>query len=142
MAKIKKATFNYLVAILRDYHYIDEHIKCRERELRYPHREEDINRDIKGNQAAHDANDNLMITIEQDRRLACLERNKRLITFELDEADLDTQTIIEELYMKHRPRYTMQGLLDSRKIYCSRTRAFELRDEFFRQLAMRFDLQI
>lgn len=142
MAKIKKATFNYLVAILRDYHYIDEHIKRREMELRYPHREGDINRDIKGNQATHDANDNLMITIEQDRRLACLERNKRLITIELDEADHDTQTIIEELYMKRRQLYTMQGLLDSRKIYCSRMTAFRLRDDFFQRLAARFNLDI
>ncbi|MBL1225386.1 transcriptional regulator [Enterococcus sp. BWR-S5] len=139
---MRKSTFNYIKDILADYPETDEHIRKREEELRYPYRESDINRDIKGTKASYDSQDNLMITIEQDKRLAALERNKRVIDNVLQGAGEDTMTIIFELYMKKYPRYTMQGLIDNNMVYCSRATAFTLRNEFFKEIALDLGLDI
>lgn len=139
---MRKSTFNYIKDILADYPETDEHIRKREEELRYPYRESDINRDIKGTKASYDSQDNLMITIEQDKRLAGLERNKRAVADTLEEFDEDTEVIIRELYMKKRPKYTMQGLVMNGLIYCSRRKAFDLRDDFFIEIASKLNLNM
>lgn len=142
MKILRTSTFNYIKDILADYYKTDEYIKQREDELRYPHRESDLNGDIKGTKASYDNQVNLMITIEQDRRLASLERNKRVISKALEEADNDTKVIIEELYMKRWQRYKIQGLVTNNLISVGRTKAFELRDKFFREIATDLDLDI
>lgn len=139
---LRTSTFNYIKDILADHYKTDEYIKQREDELRYPHRESDLNGDIKGTKASYDNQVNLMITIEQDRRLASLERNKRVISKALEEADNDTKVIIEELYMKRWQRYKIQGLVTNNLISVGRTKAFELRDKFFREIATDLDLDI
>lgn len=139
---MKTSTFNYIKDILADYYKIDEYIKKREEELRIPHRESDLNADIKGTRGTYDNQINLMITIEQDRRLTSLERNKRVVSQALDEASPDTKKIIEELYLKKRPTYTLQGLVDNRLVFCSRRTASDLRTAFFIEIAKELDLEI
>lgn len=139
---MRKSTFNYIKDILADYNKIDDYIKKREEELRYPHRETDLNGDIKGTRSSYDNHVNMMITIEQDRRLTSLERNKRVISNLLNEADEDTLTIIEELYIKKRPIYTLQGLIDNEMIFCSRRTASNLRTKFFEEVAKELNLEI
>lgn len=139
---MRTATFNYIKQILADYNHIDEHIKKREEELRAPFRESDVNSGIKSNYTKNDQNDRMLITIEQDRRLAALERNKRIVTNLLAESCADTQTIIRELYMKKRPEYTLQGLVENKKIYCSRSKAAKLRTVFFEEMAKKLDLNL
>ena len=73
---MKRSTFNYIKQILKDYSQIDDHIKRRMEELQYPHRPDDVNAGIKGN-GQSDSMANLMITIEQDRRLSALERTRK-----------------------------------------------------------------
>jgi len=131
---VKRSTFNYIKQILKDYSQIDDHIKRRMEELQYPHRPDDINAGIKGN-AQSDSMTNLMITIEQDRRLSALERNKKVVADNLSECGKDTETIITELYIKRYPRYHMDGLVENRLIECGRTKAFQLRDNFFENVA-------
>lgn len=131
---MKRSTFNYIKQILKDYSQVDDHIKKRMEELQYPHRPDDVNSGIKGN-AQSDNMANLMITIEQDRRLAALERNKKVVEDNLSECGQDTETIIKELYTSRYPRYTMDGLVKSNIIYCSRSQAFRLRDAFFDNIA-------
>lgn len=138
---MKRSTFNYIKDILRDYPNIDKYIKERELELRIPHRQTDLNADIKGNRIS-DSMTNMMITIEQDRRLSALERNKRVIEDNLQECDEDTRTIIEELYIKKYTQYTMDGLVQNGLIYCSRRKAFNLRDAFFENVARDLNLEI
>lgn len=139
---MRKSTFNYIKDILSDYYKIDDYIKQREQELRHPHQEEDLNGDIKGNKASYDDNINMLITIEQDKRLYNLERNKYVISNALDDHGTDTETIITELYLKRRPVYTMQGLIDNNLIFCSRAKAFRLRNQFFEDLAKEFGLDM
>lgn len=131
---MKRSTFNYIKQILKDFPKIDEHINVREEELRYPHRQSDVNSDIKSS-GQTDKMANMLITIDQDRRLAALERNKRIIQNNLDSADSDTRTIIYELYIVRYPKYTMSGLVNQLKIDCGRSKAFKLRDEFFENVA-------
>lgn len=137
---MRKSTFNYIKDILADYPETDEHIRKREEELRYPYRESDINRDIKGTKASYDAHDNLMITIEQDKRLAALERNKRVIQNVLDESDEITKTIIKELYMRKNCNNTINTLVYQKKIFVGSTKAHELRNECFKKIAIDLDL--
>ncbi|MEI5994014.1 transcriptional regulator [Candidatus Enterococcus mansonii] len=139
---MKKSTFNYIKDILADYPRVDEYIKQREEELRYPYRENDLNAGIKGHGAGYDVQDRLMITIEQDQRLAALERNKRVVSNLLEECCEDTKVIIQELYMRRMPKYTIQGLITNGLIFVGRTKAFELRDWFFLQVAKDLNLNI
>ena len=131
---MKRSTFNYIKQILKDYSQIDDHIKRRMEELQYPHRPDDVNAGIKSN-AQTDNMTGLMITIEQDRRLSALERNKKVVEDNLNECGKDTETIIKELYIKRYPRYHMDGLVENRLIECGRTKAFQLRDDFFDNIA-------
>ena len=131
---MKRSTFNYIKQILKDYSQIDDHIKRRMEELQYPHRPDDVNAGIKSN-AQSDSMTNLMITIEQDRRLSALERNKKVVSDNLSECGKDTETIITELYIKRYPRYTLEGLIKNGIIYCSRSQAYRLRDAFFDNIA-------
>ena len=64
------------------------------------HLESDLNSGIKGSHGNNEAA-NLLITIELDRRLASLERNKRIIDKVLSESCEDTITIIQELHFKN-----------------------------------------
>lgn len=139
---MKRSTFNYLVDVLRDYYCIDKYIKQREEELRFPFHETDMNQGIKGTREKYDTQDKLMITIEQDRRLTSLKRNKTLIDEAVAEADADTQTIIRELYMKRYPTYTMKGLVINKKIFVSKSQAYARRNQFFDDLAQKFGLNI
>ena len=139
---MRTSTFNYIKDILADYPRIDEYIKKREEELRYPHRETDLNGDIKGTKASYDNHTNMMITIEQDRRLVLLERNKRVVEKILNESDVDTVMIINELYIKKYPRYTIAGLVDNKLVFCSRRKAYNLRNNFFEEIAKELNLEL
>ena len=131
---MKRSTFNYIKQILKDYSQVDDHIKKRMEELQYPYRPDDVNSGIKGN-GQTDNMANLMITIEQDRRLSALERNKKVVEDNLNECGEDTETIINELYIKRYPKYHMEGLVENHLIECGRTKAFQLRDNFFENIA-------
>lgn len=139
---MRKATFNYIRDILVEHPRIEEYIKKREEELRHPYRESDINAGIKGSRQSYDALDNLMVTMEQDKNLQRLKRNKVVIDSLLEEADADTKVIISELYMKRYARYTMGGLIGNGLIFVGRTKAYELRDKFFLEVAKDLDLNI
>lgn len=140
--KMKKATFNYIKKIVADYPRVDEYIKQRQEELRYPYRENDLNAGIKAKHGNYDVQDYLMITIEQDQRLAALERNKRVVSMVLEECCEDTKVIIQELYMRRMPKYNIQGLITNGLIFVGRTKAFELRDQFFLMVAKDLNLTI
>ena len=140
--RVRTSTSNYIKDILGDYYQIEKHIKQRQEELRNPYIENDLNHGIKGNTATFNRHINLLITIEQDRRLTCLERNKHVISEVMEMADEDTRTIIKELYFRKWPRYTMQGLIDAGLIFCSRRQAYILKNKFFDEIACRLNLEI
>lgn len=70
---------------LADYTKTDDYIRQCEEELKYPYKENELNNGIKGVGGNSEVAANLLITIEQDRCLASLERNPRIINEAMDE---------------------------------------------------------
>lgn len=138
---MKKRTIHYIESILKDYPDIDGYIKRRVEELKIPYREPDVNSGIKGN-SQNDQMSNLMITIEQDSRIAALERNKRVLARNLEECDEDTRLIIKEVYMRRYQKKTIDYLYQNHLLSCGRSKAFELRNAFFENVAKDLGLDI
>lgn len=139
---MRKSTFNCVRDILKDYNDLPNYIKEREKELRHPYRETDLNADIKGTKASYDSGDNMLITIEQDARLTRLNEQYNITKRLLDETDDDTRIIIKELYIRKRPQYTMQGLADKHLIFCSARTGRDLRTAFFKKMALELRLPL
>ena len=139
---MKQSTFNYIKDILREFNDLKKYIEKREEEIRYPYRTMDLNSDIKGNLTSNDSMINTMITMEEDRRLSLLKKNYIVIDDLLNKADDMTYKIINELYLKKFPRYTLTGLCENNIIKCSRNTASKKRTHFFEEVAKQLDLQI
>lgn len=139
--KLPKLTFEYIKKVLKDYPDIDNHIKQRKEQLKYPHKTEDVNSDIKSNKQT-DNMANMMITIDEDKMLGALQHNKRVVEYNLDQSDKDTEIIIREVYIRRYKRFTIEGLVTQNKIKCGRTKAHELRDNFFRNVAIDLNLPL
>ena len=139
---MKKSTFNCVKDVLKDYSNIPSYIKQREEELRFPYHTSDINAGIKGTRSTHNKEDLILITIEQDRRLEQLRWQYKVVQKALEECGSDTRTIIEELYIRKYPRYTMQGLADNHFILCSSRTGKTLRTDFFEEIATQLYLPL
>lgn len=139
--KLPGLTFDYIKKVLKDYPDIDNHIKQRMEQLRYPHKNEDVNGDIKSNKMT-DNMANMMITIDDDKRLGTLKHNKRVIEYNLNESDENTKTIIYEIYIRRYKRFTIEQLVLQNKVNCGKTKAHDLRDSFFRNVAIDLNLPL
>lgn len=124
---------------LKDYNDIDKYVAKIEKQIRVPHRESDINADIKGTRIDNDLMFDTMWTIETHKAINQLKLKKQAITELLDECGDDTETIIRELHIKKFPKYTLYGLVDQRKVSCGRNKAIELRKRFFQELDKKLD---
>ncbi|MFW7418462.1 integrase [Vagococcus fluvialis] len=124
---------------LKDYNDIDKYVAKIEKQIRVPHKESDINADIKGTRIDNDLMFDTMWTIETHKAINQLKLKKQAITELLDECGDDTETIIRELHIKKFPKYTLYGLVDKRKVSCGRNKAIELRKRFFQELDKKLD---
>lgn len=127
-------------AVLKDYRDTDKYVRKLEEEIRVPYREEDVNGDIKGTRSDSDLMFGTLWTIETDKQIRRLKRNKQIVQELLDECGSDTETIIRELYIKRFPQYTMQGLVEQKIIHVSVSTAKRLRNKFFEEVDMQLDL--
>jgi RinA family phage transcriptional activator len=127
-------------AVLKDYRDTDKYVRKLEEEIRVPYREEDVNGDIKGTRSNSDLMFGTLWTIETDKQIRRLKRNKQIVQELLDECGSDTETIIRELYIKRFPQYTMQGLVEQRIILASVSTAKRLRNKFFEEVDKQLDL--
>lgn len=127
-------------AVLKDYRDTDKYVRKLEEEIRVPYREEDVNGDIKGTRSDSDLMFGTLWTIESDKQIRRLKRNKQIVQELLDECGSDTETIIRELYIKRFPQYTMQGLVEQRIILASVSTAKRLRNKFFEEVDKQLDL--
>lgn len=125
---------------LKDYNDIDKYVAKIEKQIRVPHRESDINADIKGTRIDNDLMFDTMWTIETHKAINQLKLKKQAITELLEECGHDTETIIRELYIKKFPQYTLQGLVKQNKLSCGRNKALELRKKFFDELDKKLDI--
>lgn len=127
-------------AVLKDYRDTDKYVRKLEEEIRVPYREEDVNGDIKGTRSDSDLMFGTLWTIETDKQIRRLKRNKQIVQELLDECGSDTETIIRELYIKRFPQYTMQGLVEQKIILASVSTAKRLRNKFFEEADKQLDL--
>lgn len=124
---------------LEEYNEIDKYIKTIEKQIRLPHKESDINADIKGTRIDNDLMFDTMWTIEDHKAIKQLRKKKEAITDLLAECGKDTETIIRELHIKKFPKYTLYGLVEQKKVSCGRNKAIELRKKFFNELDKKLD---
>lgn len=127
-------------AVLKDYRDTDKYVRKLEEEIRVPYREEDVNGDVKGTRSDSDLMFGTLWTIETDKQIRRLKRNKQIVQELLDECGSDTETIIRELYIKRFPQYTMQGLVEQKIILASVSTAKRLRNKFFEEVDKQLDL--
>lgn len=127
-------------AVLKDYRDTDKYVRKLEEEIRVPYREEDVNGDIKGTRSDSDLMFGTLWTIETDKQIRRLKRNKQIVQELLNECGSDTETIIRELYIKRFPQYTMQGLVEQKIILASVSTAKRLRNKFFEEVDKQLDL--
>lgn len=127
--------------ILREYPKLDNLIKHREEELRYPLSNTDEN--IGGGRAQFketDAATQVLIVIDSDPELDELKNRKQTIERCLAEADEDTNVIIEQLYFKRYPKYNIMGLVTNNFVSCGRNKAYDLRNKFIGYLVTELKL--
>lgn len=138
---MRPSTKRKIEDILRDYPKVETYIKLREEELRFPHVEGDDNvgggklQNVRSEKALR-----TLITIQEDNRLNTIRWQHDMIADRLEEAGEDTQTIIQELYFKKYPAYTLPGLVENNMLHCGRHKAYELRNNFLKELAETFGL--
>lgn len=140
MVPIRKITKQYIETVLGDYPKMDNYISERKEELLYPTREEDENVGGGKGSKVSKPQEQMIVTLEQDKRLKILENEKNAIEDCLDESDCDTRFIINELYFKNKRRYTVDGLIATHKINISRSLFFMKRDKFINMLALKLDV--
>ena len=140
---MKRSTIRKVEDILRDYPKLDKYIEQREAELRYPMSQPDDNvGGGKTNYPDHDGLLRTLITIDEDRRINALKRQKDVIEDLLDECSKDTKIIVQELYFNRHPQFTIEGLVVNNRIEVSRRTAFKLKKEFINELAKALNLDI
>ena len=134
---MERGIYKHIEEILRDYPYIDQYVHERRQELLYPHNEfPDENIGGGRSNVPGKPVEDLIITITDDRRLAALEKNKRVVQECLDCTDFDTNYIINELYFKKHPTLTLSGVAESS--HMSMATIKRKRTEFFESIKDKF----
>ena len=85
---------------------------------------------------------NLVITINDDRRLQRLKLERQAIDDCLDEAGTITVDLIQKLYFDNYAKRTIPELCDQHIVPVGTTRAYELRNEFLENLAQKLDIDV
>jgi len=138
---MRKSTFHKIEDILRDYPRMEDYIKQREEELRYPVQIPDDNvGGGRSNYPDHEQPIRTLITIDEDRRLNGLKREQRIVKQCFIDSDDYTKIIITELYFNRHPRYTLRGLVTMNVVKISRNHAYKLRNAFIRECAIQLGL--
>lgn len=124
-------------AVLKDFHYMEQYIKKLEREILVPYQE--AGRRNSNEEIRLDVLTTNFWTIHTHMLIRDLKRSSFAVKKLLEECDNDTETIINELYIKKFTQYTMQGLVNQRIILVSLSTAKRLRDRFFEELDKQLD---
>lgn len=140
MNSIRSDIRNRCENVLRDYSHIDDYIKDRKLELAYPPREVDENVGGGKSSKVSRPQESYVVTLDQDMRLRMLERQKEAVTDCYLATDKDTRTIVDELYFKEHPTYTISGLSTQHKINASIATAKRMRTKFLSQLAAKLGM--
>ncbi|WP_334341189.1 transcriptional regulator [Companilactobacillus sp. HBUAS56275] len=140
MSIIRSGTKKRIEEILRDYPKMDRYISDRKQELMYPIQEVDENVGGGKSSKVSRPQETYVVTLDQDMRLRMLERQKSAVTDCYLATDKDTRTIIDELYFKEHPTYTISGLSTQHKINVSIATAKRMRTKFLLDLSQRLGM--
>lgn len=132
---MRRSTFRHIEDILRDYPKIDSYIEERENELRYPVKQIDENVGGGRSNKFREHQTDILITIDEDKRLNMLKKQRDVIDDCLDECGEDTATIVKELYFRKHPELTLDGMITSGMIHLSRSPAYQHRNQFIKDVA-------
>lgn len=127
-------------AILKDYPELSKYIKDRKQELMIPHREIDENVGGGKSSKISKPQEQMIITIDADKRLKVLEREKTAVEKCFFESNVETQSIIKELYFKKYREYTVEGLYLNHVVNCSVRTIKRLKHDFLLRLAHELDI--
>ena len=127
-------------AILRDYPDLPNYIKNRKQELMIPHREVDENVGGGKSSKVSRPQEQMIITIDADKRLKTLEREKSAVEKCFFESNIETQIIIKELYFKKYREYTVEGLSLNHIVNCSVRTIKRFKSDFLMRLAHELDI--
>lgn len=131
---MRRSSKRYIRNLLCDYPNLDKYIKEREEELRTPYIEPDDN--IGGGKAQYKQNEkefHILVTIEQDRRLKALEKEKQVIQTTYEQAGAITQKIIKNVYFDQICSLTC--LVNKGQIPIAQAQAYRLESEFIQEIA-------
>lgn len=137
---IRSGTKKRIEEILRDYPKMDRYIHDRREELMFPTKSEDDNVGGGKSSKISKPQEQMLITIDEDKQLKALEREQEAVAISLADSDADTNVIAEELYFKKHPKYQMDGLIEDKLIYCRRTQAFQKKSKLIRRIAKEMGL--
>ncbi|WP_334352197.1 transcriptional regulator [Companilactobacillus sp. HBUAS56257] len=140
MSIIRPGTKKRVEEILRDYPKMDKYINDRRQELMYPIKPDDENVGGGKSSKVSRPQEQMIITIDEDKELKALEREKKAVEASLLDSDTDTNIIARELYFKEHPKYQMDGLIEDKLIYCRRTQAFQKKSKLIRRIAKEMGL--
>lgn len=130
---MRTATKRYVEQLLRDYPDLDKYIKKHKEELRYPIKDYDKNVSISKNNKIARPEENLVITLDEDKRLRALQRQKEIIGQCIANSGEVTQIIVQELYFKKHPKYTTEGL--AIKLKYAKTYMYKLKLKLIERVA-------
>ena len=140
MSNIRRGTKKRIEEILRDYPKMDRYISERRQALMYPTQDTDENVGGGKSSKISKPQEQMVITIDEDKQLKALEREKKAVFDVLCDSDTDTNIIARELYFKEHPTYTINGLSDDHIIYCGHTQAFQKKAKLIRNIAKEIGL--
>ena len=139
---MRKEVKSLVIVILKDYPSINKKLKSRKFELMHPIHKRDEN--VGGGRAINRPwtyYDDMLITIDKDRYMHRLKREKEAIDLALQDAGDCTQKIIKECYFNPNHK-TIKNLVATGDIWCSTTKAYKLRDQFIVDVAKKLDLDV
>lgn len=137
---MERSKFNYLATIIRDYPRTDTYIKNREKELM--NRFNDLkDENVGGGRAQYKKNsgvEDMAIDLAEDLRLHVLRQHADAVKWCLDDSDMETQNIINELYLKEHIELNIWGV--SQKVHMSVASCKNRRQVFFEKLASKLGI--
>jgi len=137
---IRSGTKKRIEEILHDYPNMDRYINERRKALMYPTKDDDENVGGGKSSKVSRPQEQMVITIDEDKQLKALEREKRAVEVSLLDSDTDTNIIAREIYFKNRPTLKIDGLIDNKLIYCGHTQAFQKKAKLIRRIAKEMGL--
>lgn len=137
---MNSGTFKYIERMLYDYNDIEEHIKKRIEQLKYPYVPTDTNIGGGKTNRTSDQTGQLAVTLADDLLLSNLRKTKDIIDIVLDGLDPKARLVIELYYIDTPRKYTWDGIAIETNY--AKSHCYRIRDKVFEQIAEKLGMPI